>query len=90
MAERVYIDVGAEHFQNKQNWWENPQESYSVVVRAIQSEWLFLQYATQDTGEKFAGVEKMIQETFLPPIFLKNTKSLSPIVGSLSTMPVKK
>ena len=61
-----------------------------MVVRAIQSEWLFLQYATQDTGEKFAGVEKMIQETFLPPIFLKNTKSLSPIVGSLSTMPVKK
>ena len=32
----------------------------------------------------------MIQETFLPCIFFGNTKTLSPIVGALSTMPVKK
>ena len=36
------------------------------------------------------GVEKMICKTFLPHIFLGKTKTLSPGVGSLSTMPVKK
>ena len=32
----------------------------------------------------------MIQETLLPHLFFGNTKSLSPIVGAISTMPVKK
>ena len=35
------------------------------------------------------GVEKMIQETFLPHIFFEKKKTLSPIVGALSTMLVK-
>ena len=31
----------------------------------------------------------MIQETFLPCLFFGKTKTLSPIVGTLSTMPIK-
>ena len=65
-------------------------ESYATVVHAIQSEWIFLQRVTWDTGDAFAGAEKMIQETFLPCLLLRRTKTLSPIVGSLSMMTVKK
>ena len=32
----------------------------------------------------------MVRETFLPCIFFRNTKSLSPIVGALSTMLINK
>ena len=38
----------------------------------------------------FAGVEKMLRENVLTNIFFGNTKTLSPIVGALSVMPVKK
>ena len=67
-----------------------PQESYATVVRAIQSEWIFLKRSTWDMGDAFAGVEKMIRETFLPCLFLRKTKTFSPIVGAISTMPVRK
>ena len=67
-----------------------PQESYGAVVRAIKSSWIFLQHATCDTGDAFVGVEKMIWETFLPCIFLRKTKTLSLIVGDLSTILDKK
>ena len=30
-----------------------PQESYAMLVRAIQSEWVFLQYVTDNTGDVF-------------------------------------
>ena len=65
-----------------------PQESYATVLRAIQSEWIFLQRGTWDTGDLFAGVEKMIRRTFLPRLFFGKTKNLSPVVGALSWMPV--
>ena len=61
-----------------------------MVVCAIQSEWIFLQRFPWDTGDAFWGVDKMTQETFLPSIFFGNIKSLSPIVGALSTEPVNK
>ena len=67
-----------------------PQESYAAVVHAIQSEWIFIQHVTWDTGDAFAGVEKIIRETFLSRIFFGKTKILSPISGSLSTIPLKK
>ena len=35
-----------------------------------------------------AGVEIMIQKTFLHRLFFGKTKTFSPIVGSLSTMPI--
>ena len=59
------------------------------MVRAIQSEWIFLQHVTWDTWDAFAGVEKMIQENFLPRLFFRKTKTLSPIVGTLSTILIK-
>ena len=65
-----------------------PQEIYSAVVYAIQSEWIFLQYVTWYTGDVFAGVEKMIWETFLTCIFFVKTKNLSPTLGTLSMMPI--
>ena len=58
--------------------------------RSIQSEWVFLQHITTNTGDVFAGVDKMIQETFLPRIIFGKTKLLSPIVGFISIMPVMK
>ena len=66
-----------------------PQDSYATVVHAIQSEWIFLQHVTWDTGDALLGVENMIQETFLPRIFFRKTKNLSPIVGALSMMSIK-
>ena len=67
-----------------------PQESYSTVVCVIQSEWIFIQCLTWYTGNLFAGVEKMIRETFLPRLFFVKTKTLSLIVGALTMMPFKK
>ena len=66
-----------------------PQESYTAVVREIQSEMIFIQHVTWDTRDVFTGAEKMIQENFLPYIFFRKTKSLSPIVITLSTMLIK-
>ena len=66
------------------------QESCVVVAYVIQSEWIFLKKITWVTGVAFAGVEKMIWGTFLPHLFFIYTKSLSTIVRTLSTVPVKK
>ena len=40
-------------------------------------------------GDAFAGVEKMIPETFFPFLFFGKIKTLSPILGNLSTMTIK-
>ena len=56
----------------------------------IQSEWIFLRRVTTNMLDEFAGVETMIQETFPPCLFFRKTKSLSPIVGALSKILVKK
>ena len=50
---------------------------------------MFLQRVTWDTGDEFAGVDKMIRETFLPRLFFGMTKTLSPIVGTLSKILIK-
>ena len=65
-----------------------PKYIYAVVVCEIQSEWIFLERVTWDTGDTFAGAEKIIWETFLPHIFSGKTRTLSPIVVTLSTMPI--
>ena len=41
-------------------------------------------------GYAFAGVENMLWETFLSIPFFINTKTLSPIIGALITIPVNK
>ena len=67
-----------------------PQESYAVVVHSIQPEWKFLQRVKNNTGDALKGVEKMLQETFLSCLFFGKSKSLSPIIGTLSTIPFKR
>ena len=69
---------------------EYSQESYAAVARAIQSESIFLQHVTWDTGGALAKVEKMLQETFLPCLLFGNTKTFLPIEGYLSTKPINK
>ena len=66
-----------------------PQESYSAVARVIQLEWIFLQRLTWDTEDTFAGVEKIILETFLPRLLFSKTKTLSHIIVALSMIPVQ-
>ena len=48
---------------------EYPQESYAVMVHTIQLDWIFLQHATKNMGEAFAGVKKMLCENFLIHLF---------------------
>ena len=67
-----------------------PQESYAAVVCVIQSEWIFLQCVTWDTGYAFTGVEKMVRETFFPRLSFGRTKNLLPVIGTLSKIPVNK
>ena len=53
------------------------QDSYTAVVIEIQSECIFLQCVTWDTGDSFAGVEKMICETFFL-VFSSETRKTPP------------
>ena len=59
-----------------------PQESYATVVCAIQSECIFLQRVSWDTGDGFAGLEKMIREPFLLHLFFGNKIPLTHCRGS--------
>ena len=68
---------------------EYPQESYAAVVCAIQYEWIFLQRVIKNMVDTFKGVDKLFRE-FLPRLFFGKSKSLSPIVGTLSKILVKK
>ena len=63
MAERAYADVGDINMIRK-TAGKYPQESYATVISTIQSEWIFLQHVTWDIGDAFAGVDKIIRETF--------------------------
>ena len=60
------------------------------MVHAIQSEWIFIQRVTLEMGGRFAGVDKMIRETFLHRLFFGKKTFLSPIVGYLTLMPINK
>ena len=60
------------------------------MVCAIQLEWIFLQRITNNMGDAFAGVENMLWKTFLPRLFFRKSKSLTPIVGTLGMVPVNK
>ena len=44
----------------------------------------------KDTLKAFAGLEKVLRETFLPHIFFGKSKTLHIIMGALSTFPFKK
>ena len=55
-----------------------PQESYSAVVHAIQSEWIFLLRVATNAEDVFAVAEKMIWTTFLPRLFFGKSKISHP------------
>ena len=63
---------------------------YVVVVRLIQLEWIFLQRITKNMGGAFIGVEDILWEDFFPHLFFGNSKYLTPLIGTLSTIPEKK
>ena len=54
------------------------QEIYAVVVHTIQSEWIFLQRVTKNTGETFAVVEIMIRRTSLTRLLFEGKKTSHP------------
>ena len=45
---------------------------------------------TKNTGDAFAGGDKLLWGTFLPRLFFIKSKSLTPHIGTLNMMPVKK
>ena len=90
LAEIIYADVGEKINTIRKTTGKYPQESYSTVVSSIQSECIFPERVTWDTGDSFVGVEKNIWETFLHRLFFGKTKTFSYIVGALSEMTVKK
>ena len=49
-----------------------PQESYAMVYRVVQLEWIFLQRVTKDTGQAFTGMEKVLQDFFSLVCSLEN------------------
>ena len=67
-----------------------PQESNVAVECAIQLEWIYLQHVMDNTRDVFASMEKLLQENFFPCLFLGKSKSLTPLIGTLSTVPVTK
>ena len=86
MAKHPYIKMGIENLHCQ----KNRREMYPIKIRVIQLEFIFLQLVTMNMGYLFAGVEKLLRETFLPHIFFRKLKSLTPIVGTLITILVKK
>ena len=67
-----------------------PQKSYAAMAHAVQSEWIFMKCVMKDTVQVFKGLEIFMQGNFLPRLFFGKPKILPPIVGYLSTLPVKK
>ena len=67
-----------------------PQESYAVVVYAIQSEWIFLECKKKTWDMRLQDCKKRLWETFLLLLFFGKSKSLPPILVPLSTMLVNK
>ena len=58
---------------------KHPQESYSAVVHVIQSEWIFIHRVTNNTGDIFAVVEKMLREMFCLTFSLEFQKLSHPL-----------
>ena len=81
---------GRETFMWSPKWRGKYQESYTAVVHAIKSEWIFLQYVTKYTGKEFSGLEKVLLENLLPHILFGRSKTLPTIVEALNMLPVNK
>ena len=61
-----------------------------MEAREVQLEWIFLQHLMKYMEQAFSGMNKFLQETFFPHIFLRRLKTLSQILGPLSMFPVMK
>ena len=48
-----------------------PQESYTEIVCTIQSEWIFLQQVTKNTGFAFSVLEDFLRKTFCLAFYLE-------------------
>ena len=66
------------------------QDSYAASARAVQSEWVSLQCMMKYMGQTFAGLEKVLQETFLPCLFFGKYKTLPSVIGYLNMLPLKR
>ena len=75
--------MGAEYLHDQRNRGKYLQESYTTMVRAIQSEWIFIQSTTKNMVDMFAGVEKITRKCFLPHLLFGKSKALSLILGAL-------
>ena len=67
-----------------------PQEKNAAVACDIQPVRIFLQRMTKDMGQEFEGLEKVMQETFLPRLYFVKSKTLPSVVISLITLLVNK
>ena len=61
-----------------------PQESYSMVARSVQLDWIFLQHVMKNMGQALMRIETFMQEKILPRlcsdwdyIFLCNKKRIN-------------
>ena len=43
-----------------------PEEIYTSITHVIESEWILLKRVTKNMEFAFAGVDKILRETFLP------------------------
>ena len=67
-----------------------PQESYVAVAYALQLKWIFLQRVTKNEVQAFTGWKSFYGKPFCLVFSSKNCKTLHPIVGALSILPVNK
>ena len=91
LAERAYVDIGDEIFNNQKNCGEISSGELRCSgmrnpTRVDISTTCYLGYG----GGVFSRVEKMIRETFLLRLFSGKSSPLSPVVRALSIMPVNK
>ena len=52
--------------------YKHPQGSYAAVACLVQSEWIFLQYVTEDMGQAFAGLKIFCRKPFCLVFSLEN------------------
>ena len=89
MAEIAHADVEEKHQQDQKNHGETSPGELGLSGTYNPIRVYFLQRVTWDTGYAFERVDKTIWEFVLLHLFFQKTKTLSPIVGSLSTTPIK-
>jgi hypothetical protein len=65
-----------------------PQTAYAGLTKSLQQEMQFVQRVTSELSDEFIGVQKALQEDFIPALF-GNVK-VDDIPGQLACLPIKK